>query len=950
MKFHVFLSHNSKDKPVVELIAHKLEAKGLKVWLDKWNLVPGEPWQEDLEEALDNSQTIAVFVGPHRISPWENEEMRSAIEERVQDKKRRVIPVLLPGAPDNKSLTLPRFLKRLTWVDLRGGLNDEDAIYRLECGIKGISPGKSTKKETAIPSTSGELPPVGDLPIGSYIPFPPNPLFEGRVNDLKKLAEALCSPLLSGEGPGERSGMVVNQKAITGMGGLGKTQLAVEFAYRYGSYFRGVHWLNLADPSQLDSEIAKCGSQMGLADWNPNDQPSQVTLTLNTWKSDGPRLLVLDNFEDVERVNSVLPRLRHSNLRLLVTSRRTDWPSASGLSPLALDVFSKEESLEFLKKSLEKQKDADEDLAKLSERLGYLPLALELASRYLNAHPRLSVDEYLSQAKDAFEHKSLRGWREDLPAPTQHDLDLQHTFALSWDVITDETTKNLFLTAGYLAPNSSIPPVIFEKTMDIPSDACDEALGVLYGLGLLRQSEDNLPTIHPLLAEYARGLAREKVDVLENLVIVLGKISSDANQTGLPHRFVPFRLHIPVTASHAAQAGMEGSGLLWNEYGYHLKMIADHAGAKAAYERALKIFEKQLGEEHPNVATLVNNLGSVLKALGDHAGAKAAYERALKIDEATYGPDHPSVAIRVNNLGGVLQALGDHAGAKAAYERALKIDEATYGPDHPSVAIRVNNLGFVLKALGDHAGAKAAYERALKIDEATYGPDHPSVAIRVNNLGGVLQDLGDHAGAKTAYERALKIDEATYGPDHPAVARDVNNLGNVLQDLGDHAGAKAAYERALKIDEATYGPDHPDVAIDVNNLGSVLQDLGDHAGAKAAYERALKIDEATYGPDHPDVAKDVNNLGGVLQDLGDHAGAKAAYERALKIDEATYGPDHPDVALSLWWLGVIARDDGNRELAKDYFERALAIFKKFLPRDHPNIKGVQGNLDSLGDS
>ncbi|MDQ3007068.1 MAG: TIR domain-containing protein [Chloroflexota bacterium] len=322
MKFDVFLSHNSKDKPIVEQIAHKLEAKGLKVWLDKWNLVPGDPWQEDLEDALDESQTITVFVGPHTISPWENEEMRSAIEERVQDKKRRVIPVLLPGAPDNKTLKLPRFLKRLTWVDFRTGLNDEEALYRLECGVKGISPGKSSLTPAPLPIGEGYAPPpVGDLPIGSYLPFPPNPLFEGRVNDLKKLAESLVS--------NSNTGMIVNQKAITGMGGLGKTQLAVEFAYRYGRYYRGVHWLNLADPSLLDSEIAQCGKQMALANWL-EDQPSQVVLTLNTWKADGPRLLVLDNFEAVEQINSVLTRLRHSSLRLLITSRRADWPKTAG--------------------------------------------------------------------------------------------------------------------------------------------------------------------------------------------------------------------------------------------------------------------------------------------------------------------------------------------------------------------------------------------------------------------------------------------------------------------------------------------------------------------------------------------------------------------------------------------------------------------------------------------
>ena len=130
MDYDVFLSHNSKDKPAVETIAHNLQATyGLKCWLDKWNLVPGEPWQEALEDALDDCQTVAVFVGPNTVSPWENEEMRSALEVRVHDKTRRVVPVLLPGAPDNRDLKLPRFLTRLTWVDFRAGLDDKDALY-----------------------------------------------------------------------------------------------------------------------------------------------------------------------------------------------------------------------------------------------------------------------------------------------------------------------------------------------------------------------------------------------------------------------------------------------------------------------------------------------------------------------------------------------------------------------------------------------------------------------------------------------------------------------------------------------------------------------------------------------------------------------------------------------------------------------------------------------------
>ncbi|MBI4759837.1 MAG: FxSxx-COOH system tetratricopeptide repeat protein [Chloroflexota bacterium] len=850
MKFDVFLSHNGKDKPAVEQLARKLEEKGLKVWLDKWNLIPGEPWQEGLEEALDECQTYAVFLGPSGIGPWENEEMRAAIEERVKDKKRRVIPVLLPGASDSTDLKLPRFLSRLTWVDFRGGLNDENALYRLECGIRGIAPKPLQKTGPAVPSANEAIPLPADLPLGSYLPFPPNPLFEGRVPQLRALADSLLNHT--------GVGTVINQ-TVTGMGGIGKTQLAVEFAYRYGRYFRGVHWLNLADPSQLEAEIARCGREMRLPDF-PEDQPTQVTRTLDAWKSDGPRLLILDNFEEPARTNDVLRLFGHSSLRLLITSRRTDWLATSGLKALPLEVFTPAESLDFLKRTLTKRKDADKDLANLAERLGHLPLALELASRYLNGHPRLALDDYLTQSREALDHPSMHGWRADLPAPTEHDLDLQRTFAVSWLQVKDETAQKIFLMTGYLAPNTPIPLELFENALEISTETCDEALSTLYGLGLLKLGEADLPAIHPLLADYARGLAKEAPEILEKLADALAVLSNQANDTGLPARFVPFRSHMPITASRAEESGLQDAGALWNNYGYHLNMIADYAGARAAYERAIKIWEANLGPDHPHVAASVNNLGLVLKDLGDLVGARAAFERALKIDEATHGPDHPTIASDVNSLGSVLQDLGDLAGARTAFERALKIDEATYGPDHPSVAIRVNNLGSVLQDLGDLAGARAAFERALKIDEAAYGPDHPSVATDVNNLGSVLQDLGDLAGARAAFERAIKIWEANLGTEHPQVATGVNNLGLVLKDLGDLAGARAAFERALKIFEKQLGEDHPNVATLVNNLGSVLKALGDLAGARAACERALAIFKKFLPPDHPNIKIVQGNL------------------------------------------------------------------------------------------
>ncbi len=139
-RYDVFLSHASADKPAVEYLAQRLRKEGLDPFLDKWHLVPGEPWQKALEEALDQSRTCAVFIGK-QLGPWQNEEMRSALGERVDDPAFRVIPVLLPGGKEIGKEKLPRFLRRLTWVDFRTDLDDEDAFRRLLAGIRGQAPG-----------------------------------------------------------------------------------------------------------------------------------------------------------------------------------------------------------------------------------------------------------------------------------------------------------------------------------------------------------------------------------------------------------------------------------------------------------------------------------------------------------------------------------------------------------------------------------------------------------------------------------------------------------------------------------------------------------------------------------------------------------------------------------------------------------------------------------------
>lgn len=203
------------------------------------------------------------------------------------------------------------------------------------------------------------------------------------------------------------------------------------------------------------------------------------------------------------------------------------------------------------------------------------------------------------------------------------------------------------------------------------------------------------PAIHPLLAQFARGLDEGQILLSEFSTALSARASQtnrEVDQTGNYGLFAPLLPHVRTVAEAAEAAGLEKAGSLWNSLGYHIHAMADYPGAKAAYKHVIKIWEANLGPDHPYVATGVNNLGGVLQDMGDLAGAKAAYERALKIDETVHGSSHPQVARDLNNMGVVLHTLGDQAGAQAAFERALAIIKKFLPPDHPTIRIARNNL------------------------------------------------------------------------------------------------------------------------------------------------------------------------------------------------------------------------------------------------------------------
>ncbi len=750
-----------------------------------------------------------------------------------------------------------------------------------------------------------DLPDAALLPEGSRMPFARNPLFVGREDDLRALAAAFM------QGGAGTSAQIA---AATGVGGIGKTQLAVEFVHRYGPFFPGgVFWLSFAASAGVAGEVAACGGPAGLnlPAFADLAQPDQVARVRHLWQEPNPSLLVFDNCED----EALLAEWRPSSggSRVLITTRRAQWDDALGITACALGVLARAESLALLLRFRPDLPTGDPSLDAIAVELGDLPLALHLAGSYLKLNLYdLSPDDYLTELRSAavLEHPSLEG--QDLTvSPTNHRLHVGRTFALSYDQLdpqkpADALALKLLARAACLAPGEPIPRDLLKETAaeDLSARQFGQALRRLVGLGLVESIDNGALRMHRLISAFVAETVADNQAFLDAEQVLLRRLRQ-INHDGYPLRAAPIQAH--------------------------LRHVADRALARS---------------DEP-AAALCNALGYLLRAQGDLAGARPYYERALAMREQALGPAHRDTATSLNNLGGLLQAQGDLAGARPYYERALAMREQALGAEHPDTALSLNHLGTLLQAQGDLAGARPYYERALAIREQALGPNHPDTGISLNNLGGLLHAQGDLAGARLYYDRALAIGEQALGPNHPDTAFSLNNLAALLHDLGDLAGARPYYERALAIWEQVLGPDHPDTATSLNNLGYLLRAQGDLQGARPYYERALAIRQRALGPAHPDVASTLNHLAALLQAQGDLAGARPHYERALAIRERALGAGHPDTAFSLNNLAVLLRAQGDLAGARPYYERALAIFAARLGDDHPRTRTVQGNLQHL---
>jgi tetratricopeptide (TPR) repeat protein len=787
------------------------------------------------------------------------------------------------------------------------------------------------------------------------IPYQRNPFFTGREDVLSQLHHALHA---------ENAVALSHPQGISGLGGIGKTQTALEYAYRYEAEYDAVFWVQADSAAALTSGYVTLAQLLRLPERDEQDQRIIVEAVLRWLRVHTGWLLVFDSTDDLTAAEPFLPKAGRGHV--LFTTRA----HALGRIAQRLEIQQKEPetgALLLLHKAnilpLQSVLDGavrdDRRVAcEISQELDGLPLALDQAGSYVKETPCSLMDYFVR----------YRIRRQDLlQARGNLNLDYPASVATTWSLSFEKVSQanpaaaellnfcaflahdaipEEILTAGASHLGAILAPVA-ANPMQL-DQSCKEVLR----FSLFQRGADvRTLTIHRLVqAVLQDNLPAETCAYWKQRAVLSVSAASpnvqdvaqwDACEQWLPHALVC------ATWIEQTQMTIPEAARLLNGAGSYLDERARYPEAEPLYRQALAINEQQLDSEHPETATSLNNLALLYYHQGKYAEAEPLYQRALAIDEQQSGTVHPDTASSLSNLAELYRAQGRYEQAESLLKRVLAIHEQQLGINHPSTARSLNNMAALYYHQGKYAEAEPLYQRALAIREQQLGTVHPDTAQTLNNLALLYHRQGKYAEAEPLYQRALAIYEQQLGTDHPDTVRSLNNLAELYEMQGKYAEAEPLLVRALAIREQQLGTDHPSTATSLNNLALLYHHQGKYKQAEALYMRALTIYEQQLGADHPDTARSLINLAELYQVQGKHNEAELLLVRALTIYEQQLGTDHPDTAQTLNNLALLYHRQGKYAEAEPLLVRALAIYEQQLGADHPDTARSLINLAGL---
>ncbi|MEU4242925.1 FxSxx-COOH system tetratricopeptide repeat protein [Actinoplanes sp. NPDC026619] len=862
----VLICYAPPDRMWAEWISAELTAVGLRPMLSDAEFAGSSDFEAELDRGLSGARHAMFLLSrdmvnsPQALSVW-----RQIIRRETGSRK-----LLTPIRIDGTRLE-PPYNGRIA-TDLTG--TSAERARELLAGAVGTTPAPTHGARTG-PRFPGTLPPVWNVPQR-------NTDFTGRGVVLEQLRDRLSASVTA-----------VVPQALFGLGGVGKTQLAIEYAHRFAANYDMVWWISAEQPHLARSSLADLGQELHLERGENLDESVRIVgEALRQGRPHQRWLLIFDNVDQPETIRDIIPQ---GAGHILLTSRNQAWNQEA--RAVQLGVFDRAESIALLTRRVRNLDRGDAE--QVADRLGDLPLAIEQAASWLNT-TAMDVPQYL----ELLDTQLLRMLDEN--PPLGYEKTTAATWLLSLERLRERTpaAAKLLEVCAFFAPEPISTKLIYSSRMTqvlLPFDPTlrDPILqGRLireigrYALATTNTAQTSIQ-IHRLVQAVVSNSLDPETRAQDRTDVQLVLASYDRGDPDLQANHPAYATLWPhLRHCGALESDDPAVRQLVVEIARYLYQSGDFSSSQTLAEDALASWQDRFGNDS---TTLLMNftLANVLRLQARYEDAYALDNQAFELLGQLVGPDHPYTVMVAGSLGADLRALGRYQEALMRSEENSRMAVEVFGEDNTRTLMAANNLGVSLRLVGD-------FNQALDNDEENYtrgrridGPAHRNTLSFADNYAHDLRAVGRFREARELLEITLNTSREALGESSVLSLRFARSLATTLRKLGEFVAARALTDDTLRRYRETLGLDHPDALSCLMNRACEESALGHYAEARRTAEQAAAGLRRAYPDNHPFVLAGLNNVAVFTRQSGEVTESRKLTEQVLDSFRSTVGPEHP---------------------------------------------------------